>query len=184
MQTLELGEIWVISRIFLISARLRMRRAGLGAPGGAPRAFTAVAPGNHPPCPQLSTGIHKKKKKQCAGTNRQGERMKESCGEGLAIHTGPESCVVDRKVGREALIRVRAGQVLSRESFLLGADAIASSGRLHPEHRYREMRWSLARSKTLCMHGNTLCGNREVPSSPVTDTVAGRNGKSKDLRRR
>ena len=39
----------------------------------------------------LSIVINKEKKKQCAGTNRQGERMKESCGEGLAIHTVPES---------------------------------------------------------------------------------------------
>ena len=29
--------------------------------------------------------------------------MEDSYGEGLAIHTGPESCAVDREVGGEAL---------------------------------------------------------------------------------
>jgi hypothetical protein len=34
--------------------------------------------------------------------------MKESYGEGLATHTGPESCAVDREVGGEALTGVGA----------------------------------------------------------------------------
>ena len=41
--------------------------------------------------------------------------MQESYGEGLASHTGPESCVVVRKGGDEALTGVRAGRVLNRE---------------------------------------------------------------------
>ena len=41
--------------------------------------------------------------------------MKESYGEGLAIHTGPELCVASRKAGDEALVGVRAGRVLSPE---------------------------------------------------------------------
>ena len=41
--------------------------------------------------------------------------MKESHGEGLATHSGPESCVVSRKGFAEALTGVRAGRVLSRE---------------------------------------------------------------------
>jgi hypothetical protein len=36
-------------------------------------------------------------------------------GEGLASHTGPESCVYDREVVSEALTGERAGQVSSRE---------------------------------------------------------------------
>jgi len=35
--------------------------------------------------------------------------MEESYGEGLATHTGPESCAVNREVGGEALTGVRAG---------------------------------------------------------------------------
>ena len=52
-------------------------------------------------------------------------RMKESYGEGLAPHTGPESCVSTRegnravlRPGGEALTGVRIGRVLSRERAL------------------------------------------------------------------
>jgi hypothetical protein len=41
------------------------------------------------------------------------------CGEGLAIHTGPESCDLAREGVVEALTRVCAGQPLSGESKLL-----------------------------------------------------------------
>ncbi len=54
--------------------------------------------------------------------------MQESYGEGLAVHTGPESCAADR----EALTGGRAGRVYSRERTLLrDADAVerkATSG--------------------------------------------------------
>ena len=107
--------------------------------------------------------------------------MKESYGKGLATHTGPESCGVARKGGIEALTGVRAGRVLSRESdFLRGADAVGVSGRQHPTHRNREMRWDPARSQTPCTYGNTSRGSREVPCLPK---ASGRIGKSKDVRR-
>ena len=41
--------------------------------------------------------------------------MKESYGEGVATHAGPESCVDVREGGGEALTGARAGRVLSRE---------------------------------------------------------------------
>ena len=41
--------------------------------------------------------------------------MKEPYGEGLASHTDPESCVVSREAGREALTGAHVGGVLSRE---------------------------------------------------------------------
>ncbi len=111
--------------------------------------------------------------------------MKESYGEGLATHTAPESCGVTREGGVEALTGVRAGRVFSRESISLrDADAVEESGRLHRVHRYREMRLGPARSETPCTYGRTSCGSREVPCSPVADGVAGRVGKSKDVRRR
>jgi len=44
--------------------------------------------------------------------------MKESHGEGVAIHSDPESCVVVRKGEGEALTGARAGQPLSRETDL------------------------------------------------------------------
>ena len=40
--------------------------------------------------------------------------MKESYGEGLATHTGPESCGAAREGGDEALTGERAGRVFSR----------------------------------------------------------------------
>ena len=52
--------------------------------------------------------------------------MEVSYGEGVATHTGPESCATGRKVRGEALTGVRAGRVSSREidGKLRGADAL------------------------------------------------------------
>src|ERR1700758_3635392 len=65
--------------------------------------------------------------------------MKEPYGEGVASHTDPESCVVSREAGREALTRAHVDGVLSRE--MTGnqdADAVYSAGRQHRRARYRE----------------------------------------------
>jgi hypothetical protein len=111
--------------------------------------------------------------------------MQESYGEGVATHTDPESCGAACKDRVEALTGARAGRVLSRErTFLRDADAVGESGRLHPAHRYREMRQGPARSETPCTYGRTSCGSREVPCSPAADGAAGRVGKFKDVRRR
>src|SRR5216683_5086943 len=112
--------------------------------------------------------------------------MKESHAERLATHRGPESCEVARKGSVEALTGVRAGRVWSRESegILRDADAVEISARHHRAHRYREMRQGPARSQTPCTYGNTSHENREALGSPTTDGVAGRVGKSKDVRRR
>ena len=110
--------------------------------------------------------------------------MKESYVEGLAAHSGPESCVVAREGRGEAFTGVRAGRVVSRErESLRGADAVEVCGRPHPAHRNREMRRDPARSETPCMYGNTSRENREVPCPPAEDGAAGRVGKSKDTRR-
>lgn len=110
--------------------------------------------------------------------------MKESYAEGLAAHSGPESCVVAGNGRGEALTGVRAGRVLSRESNILrGADAVEVRGRPHPGPRYREWSRNPARSQTPRLYGNTSRENRERPRPPVTDGVAGRIGKSKDTRR-
>jgi hypothetical protein len=46
-------------------------------------------------------------------------------GEGVANHTGPESCAARREACGEALTGVRAGQPLSRETrIILGADVV------------------------------------------------------------
>jgi hypothetical protein len=111
--------------------------------------------------------------------------MKESYGEGVATHTGPESCGTVREDGAEALTGVRAGRVLSRESkSLRSADAVGDVGRRNRQHRYREMLLGSARSETPCRYGNTMSGNREILWLPTADGAMGRVGKSKDARRR
>src|SRR3970040_2086954 len=110
--------------------------------------------------------------------------MKESYGEGVASHTGPESCVAVREGGSEALTGERAGRVFSRErTSLRDADAVEEGGRPHPARRYCKTRWSPARSETPSRPGPTSRENRESPWSPVGDGPAGRVGKSTDARR-
>jgi hypothetical protein len=45
-------------------------------------------------------------------------------GEGVAIRTGPEPCVVGREAGGEASAGERIGQPLSRERYNRSADAV------------------------------------------------------------
>ena len=117
--------------------------------------------------------------------------MKESYGEGLATHTGPESCAVVRKDGGEALTGERAGRVLSREMSIVaaeqrpvrGADAVPISGRPHRGRRDRETLWDPARSETPSMRGSALHGNREIPRPSAPEGGVDRIGKSEDERR-
>lgn len=73
--------------------------------------------------------------------------MEVSHGEGLARHTGPESCVPSLEGSDEALTGESAGRVLSRErGFVRDADALPESGRPHRIRREREADSSPARS--------------------------------------
>ena len=54
--------------------------------------------------------------------------MQESYGEGVATHTGPESCVIVREDGGEALTGESAGWVLSREISYPAAQAAGTPG--------------------------------------------------------
>ena len=104
--------------------------------------------------------------------------MKESYGEGLASHTGPESCVGRRKAAGEALTGVHADQPLSSEIKRSGTPTLLSGTEGNIEHGdIRESCSSPAESKTLCMRGNSLRGNREVPSVPMADGAMGRSEK-------
>jgi len=119
--------------------------------------------------------------------------MQESHGEGVAIHTDPESCGVARKGGIEALTGARAGWVLSCERLTTGADSrVGPSGTPTLLGQAegttccidnREMLQGPAQSETPRMYGNTSHENREIPSPPAVDGTAGRVGKSKDVRR-
>ncbi len=112
--------------------------------------------------------------------------MEVSYGEGVATHTDPESCAVDREVGGEALTGECAGRVLSREISgfqLRGADVLDTGGRPRRLCRYRETQANPARSETPSTYGNISHGSREIPRPPAAEGVAGRIGKSQDARR-
>ena len=109
--------------------------------------------------------------------------MEVSYSEGLANHTGPESCGAAREGGDEALTGEGAGRVFSRESPLRDADAVRRGGRQHWMRRYCEAQARPARSQTPSTYRSTLRGNREVPRSPGAEAALGRIGKSEDVRR-
>jgi hypothetical protein len=73
--------------------------------------------------------ILRKPRGGCLGApgDRQGVVVRVHCGEGVAIHTGPKSCVDDPRGRGEALTGDRIGQPLSRESLLRGAHAVETA---------------------------------------------------------
>src|SRR5437879_12600748 len=95
--------------------------------------------------------------------------MKVSYSEGVALHTGPESCTFVRKDEGEALTGERARQVWSREIEppsrqrwpLRGADGVELSGRQDWSRRYRETLLDPARSGPLCLYVSIFSANRE-----------------------
>jgi RNA-directed DNA polymerase len=105
--------------------------------------------------------------------------MKESYGEGLAPHTGPESCVGRRKATGEALTGAHADQPLSSEINAIGVPTLLTEAEGNTGHGgMREPCPDPAESKTLCTRGNSLHGNREAPSVPTADGAVGRSEKA------
>ncbi len=105
--------------------------------------------------------------------------MKEPHGEGLALHTDPESCACCREAAGEALTGARTGQLLSCETtasrmptLLMQAEGNTEGGDM------REPSSDPAQSETLCTCGNSLRGNREIPEIPSSDGGDGRSGKA------
>ena len=112
--------------------------------------------------------------------------MKESYGEGVATHTGLESCAGARKSMGEALTEVCAGRVLSCESFgqfgvptqsirVEGNTGHIVSARYVPDP---------AQSETPCMHRNSLHRNWEIPCLASEDGQEVRAVNPKGIRRR
>ena len=65
--------------------------------------------------------------------------MKVRYGEGLAIHTGPESCACIREGAGEALTGARTGGVSSGVSYMVrGADVVVACRRQQGEVRHRK----------------------------------------------
>ena len=84
--------------------------------------------------------------------------MEESYGEGLANHTGPESCGYGGDGVSEALTGERAGRVLSPESSgnIVEADAFLVCGRPHHLGRHRKTQKNPPGSETFSMYGSSL----------------------------
>ncbi len=99
--------------------------------------------------------------------------MKVLYGEGVATHTGPESCGDVCEGMAEALTGDCVGQVLSRERLVLqDADDVNNYGRQHSPLRYRKRWTDPAWSETLGMHISFSHGNREIPQ-PTPENGAG-----------
>ena len=117
--------------------------------------------------------------------------MKVPNGEGVASHTGPESCGCAREGAVEALTGVRAGWVLSPVILIVrDADALMSRGRPNRPARQREGRRGPAGSQTPCTHASTSqggttppFGSREIPG-PVPTPVGARAVNPQGERRR
>jgi len=105
--------------------------------------------------------------------------MKELYAEGLASHSGPESCACSRKGTGEALTGVRTGRVLSCEIRRnQGADTVAMCGRPHGDVHYGECIIDPAQSETPGMCGNSMRENREIPCFPREYVTRGRTGEN------
>lgn len=127
----------------------------------------------------------------CAGQTGKLKGMKESDGEGIASHAGPESCVTARKGEGEALTGVRAGRVLSREIGdpvqLIGQSRVPTpwrkaEGKTRCAARARQA-GTLRGRETPDTHGINLHGNREILGSSAVEGTADRIVKPKGKRR-
>src|SRR6516225_6029007 len=103
--------------------------------------------------------------------------MKESHGKGPASHPDPESCAGIRKGAGEALTGAHAGQPSSCEIRSSGMPTLLSEAEGHTaSDAHGESLVDPAQSKTLRMRGNSVHGNREIPTSSVAE-AADRSGK-------
>ena len=120
--------------------------------------------------------------------------MKVQYREGIASHSGPESCGCGRKGVLEALTGERVGRVLSHENLaprrplgdvvFRGASAVTSGEGQHRVQRYREVHPGSAWSETPSAHGSFSRGNREIPCLAWADDVEVRAVNPKGARRR
>src|SRR5215469_12888732 len=105
--------------------------------------------------------------------------MQESHGKGPASPPDPESCVDGRKAGGEALTGAHAGQPSSCEIIQSGVPTPLSEAEGHTGiDATGKPNSDPAQSKTLRMRGNSLHGNREIPTLPVADGATGRPEKA------
>lgn len=101
--------------------------------------------------------------------------MKESYKKGLASHLDSESCVYNCKVIDEALTGAHAGQPSSGEINSTRMPMLLSEAEGNMDKSaICELISDSAPSETLCMHGNSSRGNREILQTPCSDVEQGR----------
>ena len=107
--------------------------------------------------------------------------MQEPHRKGVANHPGPESCVADRKGGREALTGGSAGQPLSSVKHSPGRRPCCKKGKATraPTPKRESPPPGPAESKTLSMRGHPMHENREVPVAAVVPQATARSGKAR-----
>ena len=116
--------------------------------------------------------------------------MKESYGEGVASHTGPESCGDGSNAMAEALTGEHTGGLLSSEikSFQVptlwsggegppASPELAMAGRQHGLQRHRELQSDRRSRGNPSMCGSSLRGNREVLTVASGHGTGVRSGK-------
>jgi hypothetical protein len=113
------------------------------------------------------------------------QRMRESYGEGAAIHTGPESCVGHREVGGEALAGVRAGRVFSPESTSIGVPTLSveAEGYILSIVSARGMGTPRGPRPRACTEAPRTLPGRSLASPLAAKQATGRSGTSEDTRR-
>jgi RNA-directed DNA polymerase len=112
--------------------------------------------------------------------------MQESYDKGVAIHVGPELCVVSRKVGGEALVGARAGRVSSPEIIMPGVPTPSpeAEGHILSIDSARWMGTPRGRRPRACTEApRARTGRSQVSSSTPSGRTLERSGKSRDVRR-
>jgi hypothetical protein len=100
--------------------------------------------------------------------------------EGIAIHIGPEPCVVVREGEGEASAGECTGQPLSRDRKTVpGADAVMWRGRQHGRVRYRKRPNGPAWSETLACADAPCAGTGRSRARPERRTARARIGKAR-----
>ena len=90
--------------------------------------------------------------------------MQVPCSEGIANHTGPESCAAYREVRREALTGVHAGQPLSRERNSIRVPTSSDSRKATRTGALSQAPMRPGVVEDPGMHARSLHGNREISS--------------------
>jgi len=104
--------------------------------------------------------------------------MQEPHGEGLASHTGPESCAGGRQAVGEALTGEDAGQPWSSEITAIRMPTPLTGGQGHTPGGDRRVAERSCGVADPCLRGRSMHGNREVPSPPAVDGTSGRPQKA------